>query len=405
VFGIGSKLKTPEIAVPTTEEVTAKTPASSKIKETEQTASSSREILNTLSKPTEESNLALPQTTEPSSGISLKEAPKSLQKALKFLPEKAREELTVFKVDENKYQISFDGPSSQNFFLGGLKGVMHTLNPLKSLIPDEAKALLKQSDRAQDLMPLLKQDKVHMQALFEANEKTTKLIDLSLTDSPYGLLKDIFEGKNNEMKKLLTETINQILPEANAKTKKSEMPEINLSDTDKAAFLSLQEALKEKKPEAALEKAKPVIDVMARTYGLETLNSNPNAVKLEEALEISINTLVDKNRPKEGGNTTIFAKGHSSQEKFTAPKLEINGFIPEKNEFKPGIITVINDSPNINLPLATLLTTLEMAHFANGGKLPKTLGSELVKAALANTKNAAEIAANSQAKAAVAEMN
>jgi hypothetical protein len=404
VFGIGSKLKTSEIAVPTTEEVTAKTPASSKIKETEQTASSSREILNTLSKPTEESNLALPQTTEPSSGISLKEAPKSLQKALKFLPEKAREELTVFKVDENKYQISFDGPSSQRFFFGGLPELMHKLNPLKSLLPDQAKELLKQSERAKDLMPLLKQDKVHMQALFEAKEKTTKLIDLSLTDSPYGLLKDIFEGKNNEMKKLLTETINQILPEANAKTKKSEMPEINLSDTDKAAFLSLQEALKEKKPEAALEKAKPVIDVMARTYGLETLNSNPNAVKLEEALEISINNLVDKNRPKEGGNTTIFAKGHSSQ-KFTAPKLEINGFIPEKNEFKPGIITVINDNPNINLSLATLLTTLEMAHFANGGKLDKKLEPELIKAALANTKNAAEIAANSQAKAAVAEMN
>jgi hypothetical protein len=403
VFGIGSKLKTPEIAVPTTEEVTAKTPASSKIKETEQTASSSRKILNTLSKPTEESNLALPQTTEPSSGISLKEAPKSLQKALKFLPEKAREELTVFKVDENQYQISFDGPSSQRFFLGGLPELMHRLNPLKSLLPDQAKALLKQSERVQDLMPLLKQDKVHMQALFEANEKTTKLIDLSLTDSPYGLLKDIFEGKNNEMKKLLTETINQILPEANAKTKKSEMPEINLSDTDRAAFLSLQQALKEKKPEAALEKAKPLLDMVARTYALETLNNNPNAVKLEEALEISINTLVDKNRPKEGG-TTIFAKGHSSQ-KFTAPTIEINGFIPEKNEFKPGIITVINDNPNINLSLATLLTTLEMAHFANGGKLPKKLEPELIKAALANTNNAAEIAANSQAKAAVAEMN
>ena len=352
MFGIGSKLKTPEIAFPTTEEVTAKTPASSKIKETEQTASSSREILNTLSKPTEESNLALPQTTEPSSGISLKEAPKSLQKALKFLPEKARAELTVFKVNNEKYQISFDGASSQNFFLGGLKGMMHTLNPLKSLIPDEAQELLKQSKRAKDLMPLLKQDKVNMQALFEVNEKNTKLIDLSLTDSPYGLLKDIFEGKNNEMKKLLTETINQILPEANAKTKKGEMPEINLSEADKAALLSLQEALKEKKTEAALEKAKPVIDAMPRTYGLKTLKNDSNAVKLEEALEVSINNLVGKNRPREGKNTTIFAKGHSSEE-FIAPKLEINGFIPEKNEFKPGIITVINDNPKINLPLAT----------------------------------------------------
>jgi hypothetical protein len=46
-----------------------------------------------------------------------------------------------------------------------------------------------------------------------------------------------------------------------------------------------------------------------------------------------------------------------------------------------------------------------MAHFANGGKLPKKLEPELIKAALANTNNAAEIAANSQAKAAVAEMN
>lgn len=400
MFQIGSKIKTPEIAAPTTGEITAQTP-SSNTEDPKRTASPSREMLSALSNPkTEESNPA----QEPSTGISLKEAPKSLQKALKFLPEKAREELTVFKVDENKYQISFDGPSSQRFFFRGLPELMHKLNPLKSLLPDQAKELLKQSERAKDLMPLLKQDKVHMQALFEANEKTTKLIDISLTDSPYGLLKDIFEGKNNAMKKLLTETINQILPEANAKTKKSEMPEINLSDTDRAAFLSLQEALKEKKPEAALEKAKPVIDVMARTYGLETLKNNPNAVKLEEALEISINTLVGKNRPREGGNTTIFAKGHSSQE-FTAPKLEINGFIPEKNEFKPGIITAINDNTNINLPLATLLTTLEMAHFANGGKLPKTLEPELIKAALANTNNAAEITANSQAKAAVAEMN
>lgn len=400
MFQIGSKIKTPKIAAPTTGEITAQTP-SSNTEDPKRTASPSREMLSALSNPkTEESNPA----QEPSTGISLKEAPKSLQKALKFLPEKAREELTVFKVDENKYQISFDGPSSQRFFFRGLPELMHKLNPLKSLLPDQAKELLKQSERAKDLMPLLKQDKVHMQALFEANEKTTKLIDISLTDSPYGLLKDIFEGKNNAMKKLLTETINQILPEANAKTKKSEMPEINLSDTDRAAFLSLQEALKEKKPEAALEKAKPVIDVMARTYGLETLKNNPNAVKLEEALEISINTLVGKNRPREGGNTTIFAKGHSSQE-FTAPKLEINGFIPEKNEFKPGIITAINDNTNINLPLATLLTTLEMAHFANGGKLPKTLEPELIKAALANTNNAAEITANSQAKAAVAEMN
>jgi hypothetical protein len=397
VFGIGNKPKTSEITPPTTAEVTAETPASSKTEETKQTASSSREMLSKLSSADQ------PQAKEPSSGISFKKAPKSLQKALKFLPEKAKEELTVFKVDENQYQISFDGPNSQRFFLGGLPELMHRLNPLKSLLPDQAKALLKQSERVQDLMPLLKQDKVHMQALFEANEKTTKLIDLSLTDSPYGLLKDIFEGKNNEMKKLLTETINQILPEANAKTKKSEMPEINLSDTDRAAFLSLQQALKEKKPEAALEKAKPLLDMVARTYALETLNNNPNAVKLEEALEISINTLVDKNRPKEGG-TTIFAKGHSSQ-KFTAPTIEINGFIPEKNEFKPGIITVINDNPNINLSLATLLTTLEMAHFANGGKLPKKLEPELIKAALANTNNAAEIAANSQAKAAVAEMN
>lgn len=402
MFGIGSKLKTPEIAAPTTEEVTAETPASSKTKETQQTASSSREILNALSKPTEESNLALPQTTEPLSGISLKEAPKSLQKALNFLPEKARQELTVFKVDENKYQISF-GP---DFFPHGLKGLMLALNPLKSHhIPSEAKELLKQSERANDLMPLLRQGKLHMQTLFEANEKTAKLTDLTISDSPHGLLEDIINGKNPAMKKLLTEILDQILPEANVKKKKDKTAKINLSEGDKPAFLALKEALKEKKSEAALTKAQPIIDSIARTYGLETLK-NTDEIRLDKALEISINTLINKNRAKEGGNTTIFVKGHSSEE-FPAPKLEINGFIPGKNEFKPGIMTVINDndSPKTNLPLATLLTTLEMAHFANGGKLEKKLEPELIKAVLANTNNAAEIAANSQAKAAVAEMN
>ncbi len=400
MFGIGKK-----VSIATATETISPNVTTGEIQETGKTITppTSREVLSRLSNlETKKSNADQPQAKEPSFGVPFKEAPKSLQKALYFLPEEVKKELNFFQVGENRYQASFNGETSQKFFLGGIKGAIHAMNPFKSLIPDQASELLKQSERAKDLMPLLKQDKVHMQALFELNEKTTKLIDLSLTDSPYGLLKDVISGKNPAMKKLLTEILDQILPEANVKNKKDETTEINLSEGDKPAFLALQEALKEKKSEAALAKAKPVIDSMARTYGLETLKDT-DEIRLDKALEISINTLIDKNRHREGGNTTIFAKGHSSEE-FAAPKLEINGLIPMQGKFKPGIMTVINDHPDINLPLGTLLTTLEMAHFTNNGKF-KELQPELIKAAIENTKNAAAISAESQAKATAAHLN
>ncbi len=380
--------------IPDTGEVTAQTP-SSKI-EAKQTAPFPRDLLSTLSNPKiEKSNPA----QEPSSGTSLKEAPKSLQKALNFLPKKAREELTVFKVDEKQYQISF-GP---DFFPHGLKGLMHALNPLKSHIQSEAKVLLKQSESANNLMPLLQQGKLHMQALFEADEKTAKLIDISLSDSPHGLLEDIFKGKNSAMKKLLTEILDQILPEANAKTKKSEMPEINLSDTDKAAFLTLQAALKEKKTETALIKAQPIIDAISRTYEIKPLKST-DAVQPNGNLNKTINTLLGINGPKAGINTTIFTQDRLGEE-FSPPKIEIEGFTSAKGEFKRGTLTIVNHNPAINLPLATLLTTLQMALFANNREISKELQPKLIEAALANTKKAALIAAESQAKTAVADSN
>lgn len=362
-------------------------------------ASSSRKILTELSKSTE-SNLAPPQTTE-SSGMPLGNAPPSLQKALKFIPDKVRKDLLIFKVGENQYQISL-GPSAVKFFPGGLRGLLYALNPLKSKIPHKAKELLEQSGR-QGLRPLLGEDKVHLQALFDTNDKTAKLINLSITDSPHNLLESIFDGKNPAMKKLLTTILDQILSEANGKKNNNQASKITLNEENRQDFLTLQAALKEKKPEAALAKAKSIIDSITRTYELEPLKST-DEIKLDPLLETSINTLVGINSSNEGKNTTVFVAGISSKE-FSAPKIEINGLIPVKGAFKKGTLTVINDDPKINLPLATLLTTLEMALLANSGKLDQKLQPELIKAALENTKNAAAISAESQAKAEVAHLN
>jgi hypothetical protein len=398
---IENPLPEKEAKIPTTGEITAQTPdIITSAKPSQMPSSPSRETLNKLSKPTE-SNLALSQTTESSIGIPLEQAPPSLRKALKFLPDKVRKDLLIFKVEENQYQISL-GPSAVNFFPGGLRGLMYALNPLKSKIPHEAKKLLEQSGR-QGLTPLLKEDKVHLQALFDTNDKTAKLINLSITDSPHNLLESIFDDKNPAMKKLLTTILDQILPETNGKKKNNQAPEITLNEENRQDFLTLQAALKEKKPEAALARAESVIGSITRTYELEPLEST-DEIKLDPLLETSINTLVGINNSNEGKNTTVFVAGSSSKE-FSARKIEINGSIPIKGAFKKGTLTVINDDPQINLPLATLLTTLEMALLANSGKLDQKLQPELIKAVIENTKNAAEIAANSQAKAAVAHLN
>ena len=396
--GTRTESPSPELktGIPTTGEVTARTPAIiTSAKPSQMASSPSRTTLNELSaKP----NLALPQTTE-SSGIPLEQAPPSLQKALKFLPDKIRKDLLIFKVEENQYQISL-GPSAVNLFPGGLKGLMYALNPLKSKIPQEAKQLLEQSGR-QGLTSLLKEGKVHLQASFDTtNDKTAKLINLSITDSPHSLLESIFDGKNPAMKKLLTTILDQILDEGNGKAKNKGTAEISLGEEDKQDFLTLQAALKEKKPEAALEGAKSIIDKTTRMYELEPLNT---ATDIDQALGHSINTLVKMNKSKAGNNTTLFVADHLERE-FSAPKIEINGLIPIKGAFKKGTLTVINDGPKINLPLATLLTTLEMAHFTNNGKF-KELQPELIKAALENTKNAAAISSESQAKAAAAHLN
>jgi hypothetical protein len=382
--------------IPDTGEVTARIPEIiTSAKPSQMASSPSRTTLNELSaKP----NLALPETTE-SSGMPLENAPPSLQKALKFIPDKVRKDLLIFKVGENQYQISL-GPSAVKFFPGGLRGLLYALNPLKSKIPHEAKELLKQSDR-QGLTPLLKEDKVHLQALFDTNDKTAKLINLSITDSPHNLLESIFDGKNPAMKKLLTTILDQILSEANGKKNNNQASEITLNEENRRDFLTLQAALKEKKPEAALEGAKSIIDKTTRMYELEPLNT---ATDIDQALGHSINTLVKMNKSKAGNNTTLFVADHLERE-FSAPKIEINGLIPIKGAFKKGTLTVINDGPKINLPLATLLTTLAMALLANSGKLDQKLQPELIKAALENTKNAAAISAESQAKAEVAHLN
>lgn len=406
---IENPLPEKEAKIPTTGEVgrEAKLPESQKIKGAN---SIQRTGGSLLAKPgaTEETSLAESkvdrngdpaQTTEPSSGISLEEAPKSLQKALNFLPKKAREELTVFKVDEKQYQISF-GP---NFFPHGLKGLMHALNPLKSHIQSEAEVLLKQSESANNLMPLLKQGKLHMQTLFEADEKTAKLIDISLSDSPHGLLEDIFNGNNHAMKKLLTGILDQILPEANVKKKKDETAEINLSEESKKDFLTLQAALKEKNSEAALAKAQPIIDAISRTYEIKPLRST-DAVQPNGNLNKTINTLLGINGPKAGINTTIFTQDRL-EGKFSPPNIEIEGFTSAKGEFKRGTLTIVNHNPEINLPLTTLLTTLQMALFANNRKITKELQLKLIEAAIENTKSAAAISAESQAKTAVADLN
>jgi hypothetical protein len=188
------------------------------------------------------------------------------------------------------------------------------------------------------------------------------------------------------------------------KNKKNGNPEINLSKADESAFLTLQEALKEKKSETALAKAQSVIDAISRTYEIEPLRST-DAVQSNDNLNKTINTLLSINGPKAGINTTIFTQGRLEGE-FPAPeKIEIEGFTSAKDEFKRGTLSIVNGNPEINLPLATLLTTLQMAHFANNGQIEKKLQPKLIEAALTNTTNAALIAAESQAKTAVAEMN
>jgi hypothetical protein len=205
------------------------------------------------------------------------------------------------------------------------------------------------------------------------------------------------------MKKLLTTILDQILGAANGKKNNTEAPKIDLSEADEQDFRTLQKALKEKKSEAALEGAKRIIKETGRMYELEPFK-NTTDIKLDPALEHSIDTLVKMNRSKVGDNTTLFIAGHSSKE-FSAPKIEVSGLIPVKDGFKEGIFTVINDNNKINLSLATLLTTLEMALFANNRKISNELQLKLIEAALANTKSAAATSAESQAKAAVAEMN
>ncbi|MFM7458782.1 MAG: hypothetical protein ACKO3R_09020 [bacterium] len=320
--------------------------------------------------------------------LSFGELPGNLQKSLKFLSDENKEKIQAVKVESNNpkvenYEIMFTGKAAKQLFLNTFQNILHGMNLFgKSNAPDQAARLLSESDQNRSfLSKALANDSVYLQAQFavpvNTNEKA-EIKNISVTESPFNLQKLLLERK--DLKEVVLNAAKQII---------KEQPNISIK-------AELEESIKalEKGDKNALKNA---FEPFARTYSLEALKASPEADRLKDT------------------TTALIARGSSREEgpkpTVVIPGLHVEGndaifikdvLLPTKSgKFDSGEITIVNKNDANNLPKLIFYILPTMTNFTQAGKpLNKEASQALTEAMVKSTINA-----DSQAKAAVADLN
>jgi hypothetical protein len=351
------------------------------------------------SKATENANPELNIETTKSSKeapklLSFSELPTNLQKSLKFLSPKNKEDIQAVKVESDNpkvenYEIMFTGKAANQLFLNTFQKILHGMNLFgKSDTPSKADKLLSESDQNRSfLSKALKTNSAYLQALFtvpvDAKQKA-KIKNMSVTESPFNLQKLLLERK--DLKEVVLNAAERII---------QEQPNISI----KADLEGIIKALKNKDKEV-LKKA---FEPFARTYSLKALKASPEAEEAENSLKDSANALIAQGVSKEGLNPTIVISGTEIKSKRPDAIAITDLLLPTENgKFNSGDLTII-DKKDTNNNIAQLIFYIipTMAELARAGKtLNKDDSKALTEAMVKSTINA-----DLQAKTAVAEMN
>jgi len=342
--------------------------------------------------------------------ISYEAAPPAVQKALKPLSDAQKKEAVIFKVGDGQYQLLLDGPAASSLVLSGFRKALAAINPFKALLPTQVTNELHETAlEKSDLVQRLKDDSVRMQVLLKVpeNSKKAELEAVSITGSPY----DTRYLANKDIREALAKAVTEILEKAESK---SGEPEIVLGAEFKEHLETLQSALAVKDEKKLIEAAKPVLAKMSRTYTLDDLKID-NPVSGAPVLKPEISSLLKRNELKGVEGTTLVIKGRVG--KLENPSFQQGLGIEEGTTIlrdvkipvramqgeasgKPkleialvggGVMTVINQNPQVSTPLAVLLSTANMYEYSNAGgtiskKAKEALSEALVKNTLAALK-------------------
>ena len=352
------------------------------------------------SKATENANPELNIETTKSSNespklLSFSELPTNLQKSLKFLSPKNKEDIQAVKVksenpDVDNYLIMFTGKAAKQLFLNTFQKILHGMNLFgKSNAPDQADTLLTESNRNQAyLSQALKNNSAYLQAQFTVPvnvKQKAEIKEISVTESPFNLQKLLIERKDLQL--VVLNAAKQII---------TEKPDISIR-----ADLEVMIKALETKDKEALKKA---FEPFARTYSLEELKTSPEANKTENSLvEDSATALTSQGISKDGLDPTIVISGTEIKSKKPDAIAITDLLLPTENgKFNSGELTII-DKKDTNNNIAQLIFYIipTMAELARAGKtLNKDDSKALTEAMVKSTINA-----DLQAKAAVAQLN
>jgi hypothetical protein len=359
-------------------------------------AANSEETLTVKSKATENVDPEL-NTKETKSSeetpklLSFSELPTNLQNSLKFLSAENKEKIQAVKVESENpkvenYEIMFTGKAAKQLFLNTFQKILHGMNLFnKSNAPDQAAQLLNDSNRDKSyLSKALANNSVYLQAQFGVPVNTkekAEIKNISVTESPFNLENLLLKRK--DLKEVVLNAAKQIIKGQSNISIKADLEEI---------IKALETGGKD-----ALEKAfKP----FARTYSLEALKASPEANNLEDTTRALIARGSSK---EEGPKPTIVIPGLPIEDKIADAIAVKNILLPTKDGklFNLGELTIVNKNDANNIPKLIFYILPTMTNFTRAGKtLNKEESQALTEAMVKSTINA-----ESQAKAAVADLN
>ena len=357
------------------------------------------ETLAVESKATEKNAAPEPSTEAANSSeetptlLNFSDLAANLQKSLKFLSAENKGNIQAIKVDSDNpkvenYQIMFTGKAASQLFLNTFQNILHGMNLFgKSDAPDQAAKLLSASDRDKPyLSKALANNNAYLQAQFSvpANVKEkAEIQNISITESPFNLQNLLLARQ--DLKQVVLNAAKQII---------EEQPNISI----KAELEAIIKALEEKDKKAL----KAALEPFARTYSLEALKASSEANEAKSILKDSTNALIARGLSREGPKPTFVISGTETKPTTITNAIAIQDvLLPNKDgTFNSGELTIVNKNNN-SIPSLIFYILPTMADFTRAGKpLNKDESNALTKAIVQSTINA-----NSQAKAAVAEMN
>ena len=361
-------------------------------------AANSEETLTVKSKATENVDPELGTKETRSSEetpklLSFSELPENLQKSLKFLSAEHKEEIQAVKVESDNpeaenYEIMFTGKAAKQLFLNTFEKILSGMNLFgRSDTLNKADKLLTESNRDKSyLSKALTNDNAYLQTKFTVPvnvKQKAEIKEISVTESPFNLQKLLLERKDLQL--VVLNAAKQII---------KEQPNVSIK-TD------LEEIIKalEKKNKEALKKA---FEPFARTYSLEALKASPEAEEIKNTLKDSAVALSLQGKAKEGSNAIIvIPRVHIDEIPDAIAITDL--LLPTKDgNFASNELTIVNNNDNnSSIPKLIFYILPTMTDFTRAGKtLNKEESQALTEAMVKSTINA-----DSQAKAAVAEMN